>query len=367
MCSSFDGPWSQAGNINPRLTSIVVTSSEHLEKLITNSLSHRRVSATARNAQSSRSYALLTIRVKNKFNPYAQEGQLILVDLAGSERYEDSKAHDKKRMDESRENKSLMNLKECVRAKAKMAAEDEGFVHMPWRNHKLTMLLKPIFDIESRQLSRTLIIAHVLPHIQDSAHSVSTLGYAAPFAMAPPKPRGPAPYDAVDPRTWTHAHTCAWFQENFAEYAREHNREVPVDLDELLPAGMTHLEPVSTAEFVDRVLAARTGDSEGWTADEMREMGTAVVGRLWYLFLAAKTRTRNAVMQSRSVLKEDNHDIGISWTSEEELEAKTAIDSGAGDGGRRAQNNARARMVAEWLALKAAGAPSPLPLVQIDA
>jgi kinesin family member 2/24 len=62
--------------------------------------------------------------------------------LAGSERYEDSKAHDKQRMDESRENnKSLMNLKECVRAKAKMAAED-GFVHIPWRMNKLTMLLK---------------------------------------------------------------------------------------------------------------------------------------------------------------------------------------------------------------------------------
>jgi kinesin family protein 2/24 len=62
--------------------------------------------------------------------------------LAGSERYEDSKDHDKQRMDEVRENnKGLMNLKECVRAKAKMASED-GFVHIPWRAHKLTMLLK---------------------------------------------------------------------------------------------------------------------------------------------------------------------------------------------------------------------------------
>ena len=62
--------------------------------------------------------------------------------LAGSERYEDSKAHDKKRMLESRDNNnSLMQLKECVRAKAKMAQED-GFVHIPWRVNKLTMLLK---------------------------------------------------------------------------------------------------------------------------------------------------------------------------------------------------------------------------------
>lgn len=66
--------------------------------------------------------------------------------LAGSERYEDSKGHDKKRMVESRENNnSLMHLKECVRAKAKMAQED-GFVHIPWRANKLTMLLKVIYS-----------------------------------------------------------------------------------------------------------------------------------------------------------------------------------------------------------------------------
>lgn len=45
-------------------------------------------------------------------------------------------------MDEAKDNnKSLMNLKECVRAKEKMASE-QGFVHIPWRMNKLTMLLK---------------------------------------------------------------------------------------------------------------------------------------------------------------------------------------------------------------------------------
>lgn len=45
-------------------------------------------------------------------------------------------------MDEAKDNnQSLMNLKECVKAKAKMDQED-GFVHIPWRSSKLTMLLK---------------------------------------------------------------------------------------------------------------------------------------------------------------------------------------------------------------------------------
>ncbi|KAK7048332.1 P-loop containing nucleoside triphosphate hydrolase protein [Favolaschia claudopus] len=161
----------KVGNVRPNLISSLIRTSEELEELINKALSHRRTSATLRNATSSRSHALLTISIKNKLLPYADEGQLILVDLAGSERHEDSKDHDKQCMEEARDNnKSLMNLKECVRAKAKMAAED-GFVHIPWRSNKLTMLLKPIFDIESRQPSRAMIIAHVSPHIQDSVHS----------------------------------------------------------------------------------------------------------------------------------------------------------------------------------------------------
>ena len=63
--------------------------------------------------------------------------------LAGSERHDDRKAHDKERMEESRENnKTLMNLKECVRAKAKTAVLEEGFVHIPFRATKLTLALK---------------------------------------------------------------------------------------------------------------------------------------------------------------------------------------------------------------------------------
>ncbi|KII93427.1 hypothetical protein PLICRDRAFT_100491 [Plicaturopsis crispa FD-325 SS-3] len=282
----------KVGDVRPRLISTPVSSSEELQSLITASLLHRRTSATLRNATSSRSHAMLTIRVKNKLLPYAEEGQLILVDLAGSERYEDSKAHDKQRMDESRENnKSLMNLKECVRAKAKMAQED-GFVHIPWRSNKLTMLLKPIFDIESRQRSKTVIIAHVSPHIQDTVHSTNTLGYAAPFRTSVPRPRGPAPYDAADPRTWDEAQTRAWFKDEFASTAG-----VDVDVEKLCPPGMTArvFGGMYTTEFVERVLAA----ARGGEVEDVKTRAVEVVGRLFYLILSAKTRKRNAIMKSR--------------------------------------------------------------------
>ncbi|GJE94690.1 kinesin motor domain-containing protein [Phanerochaete sordida] len=317
------------GDVRPRLISRVVQSAEQLDELITTALSHRRTSATLRNATSSRSHAVLTIRATNKLLPFAEPGQLLLVDLAGSERYEDSKAHDKQRMLESRENNnSLMSLKECVRAKAKMATE-EGFVHIPWRSNKLTMLLKPIFDIESRQPSKTLIIAHVSPHIQDTVHSVNTLSYASPFKTSPPKPRGPAPYDAADPRTWDHEQTVAWLTQEFtkrqrarvvnahkvrAEKAAKDGKKVKplddsapvalvVDIEKLCPRGMTgkHYGQLYTVDFVQRTLEAARLDRE-YTASVVKNMAAEVVGTLYYLILTAKTRKRRAVMQSRKVV-----------------------------------------------------------------
>ncbi|EKM53632.1 uncharacterized protein PHACADRAFT_186255 [Phanerochaete carnosa HHB-10118-sp] len=326
------------GDVRPRLISRVVDSAEQLDELITTALAHRRTSVTLRNATSSRSHAVLTIRVVNKLMPFAEPGQLLLVDLAGSERYEDSKAHDKQRMLESRENNnSLMSLKECVRAKAKMATE-EGFVHIPWRSNKLTMLLKPIFDIESRQPSKTLIIAHVSPHIQDTVHSVNTLSYAAPFKTSPPRPRGPAPYDAADPRTWDHAQTAAWLTQAFtkrqrarvanahklrAERAAKDGTKVApppdtgaplalvVDVGRLCPPGMTarHFGQLYTTEFVQRTLACAhlsgSGSNREFTPSVVKNMAAEVGGALTYLILTAKTRKRRAIMQSRKVMDLD--------------------------------------------------------------
>ncbi|KAJ6594589.1 P-loop containing nucleoside triphosphate hydrolase protein [Mycena capillaripes] len=320
----------KVGDVRPNLISSTVRSSEELEELINKALSHRRTSATLRNATSSRSHAMLTITIKNTLLPYADEGQLILVDLAGSERYEDSKDHDKQRMEEARDNnKSLMNLKECVRAKAKMAAED-GFVHIPWRANKLTMLLKPIFDIESRQPSKTMIIAHVSPHIQDTIHSTNTLSYAAPFKTAPPKLRGPAPYDAADPRTWDHDKTVEWLTTQFTQRAMKSREaewrvkanaaklagrklkplgdvepgqlDLGVDISTICPPGSTakNLGTLYTPQFVQRCLEAQRGNA--FTTDQLKNTAVEMIGKLFYLIITAKTKKRNAIMKSRKKL-----------------------------------------------------------------
>ncbi|KAJ7820427.1 P-loop containing nucleoside triphosphate hydrolase protein [Mycena leptocephala] len=320
----------KVGNVCPSLISSSVRSSAELEELINKALYHRRTTATLRNANSSRSHAMLTITIKNTLLPYADDGQLILVDLAGSERYEDSKDHNKQRMQEARDNnKSLMNLKECVRAKAKMAAED-GFVHIPWRANKLTMLLKPIFDIESRQPSRAIIIANTSPHIQDSVHSTNTLSYASPFKTVPPKPRGPLPYDAEDPRTWDHDKTVEWLTAQFtkrlmksrqAEWSVKAKKAKPagktlrpleepapgeldvgVDIAKICPAGSTgkNLGMLYTTQFVERCLEAQSG--EVLTQNEVKSTAVDVIGAPFYLILTAKSRKRNEIMQSQKKL-----------------------------------------------------------------
>ena len=236
-------------------------------------------------------------------------------------------------MAESRDNNaSLMHLKECVRAKAKMAA-DEGFVHVPWRGNKLTLLLKPIFDPENRQPSKTLIIAHVSPHIQDAVHSVNTLSYAAPFRMGPRKMRGRARYDERDPRTWDHEQTVRWLEEEFGKKARARRVAawkvrarkaelegrklkplddsapvvLPVHIEKVCPEGMTakNYGAMYTMDFVQMCLDGANVDGEEVTRDVVRSAAAEVVGTLYYLILTAKSRGRKEIMKSRKQVSLD--------------------------------------------------------------
>ncbi|KAJ6508726.1 P-loop containing nucleoside triphosphate hydrolase protein [Mycena sanguinolenta] len=303
----------KVGNVWPNLISTTVRTFAELEKLLNEALSLRRT-----NAASSRGHAILTVSIKNTLLPYADEGQLILVDLAGSDQREDSKGHDK----------TLMNLNECMRARAKMPADD-GFVHIPWQANKLTMLLKPILDIESRQPSKAIIIAHVSPHIEDSVHSTNTLSYAESFRTVPPKPRGPTPYDAEDPMTWDHDKTVEWLTAQFTKAALKRRQadynvkakaaqlsgkklktleppapgtlDLGIDVLGICPPGSTakNLGTLDTPQFVERCLAARAG--KVWEVYALKSVAVDVAGNLLHLILAAKShwQKRNGIMKSR--------------------------------------------------------------------
>ena len=96
---------------------------------------------------------------------------MLLVDLAGSERAADCQSNNRTRRLEGAEiNKSLLALKECIRAL------DMKNGHIPFRASKLTMVLRDSFI--NAAVSKIVMIACVNPGSSSSDHTVNTLRYA---------------------------------------------------------------------------------------------------------------------------------------------------------------------------------------------
>lgn len=91
------------------------------------------------------------------------------IDLAGSERGGDVKTSNRKtRMDGAEINKSLLALKECIRAL------DMEKKHLPFRGSKLTLVLKDSFIGKCK----TVMIGNISPAIESTENTLNTLRYA---------------------------------------------------------------------------------------------------------------------------------------------------------------------------------------------
>jgi kinesin family protein 2/24 len=129
----------------------------------------RTTHATAINRDSSRSHAVCCVFLRGESG--GVHGKWTLVDLAGSERAADSKSSIRQRRVEGAQiNKSLLALKECIRAMCVREA------HIPFRASKLTLVLRDAFI--SRCPSKTVMIACISPGMLSADHSVNTLRYS---------------------------------------------------------------------------------------------------------------------------------------------------------------------------------------------
>ena len=112
---------------------------EDLMQVISYGLSVRTTGVTGANLDSSRSHAVLQIALKDSRNGRLF-GKMSFIDLAGSERGADTLDQNKQtRIDGAEINKSLLALKECIRAL------DQDKKHTPFRGSKLTQVLKDSF------------------------------------------------------------------------------------------------------------------------------------------------------------------------------------------------------------------------------
>ncbi|KAK1294056.1 Diatom spindle kinesin 1 [Acorus calamus] len=143
----------------------------------------RSTGSTGANEESSRSHAILQLAIK-KHNEVIESkryndgnelrggkviGKISFIDLAGSERGADTTDNDRQTRIEGAEiNKSLLALKECIRAL------DNDQIHIPFRGSKLTEVLRDSFVGNSR----TVMISCISPNAGSCEHTLNTLRYA---------------------------------------------------------------------------------------------------------------------------------------------------------------------------------------------
>ncbi|CAI5650192.1 unnamed protein product [Oreochromis niloticus] len=149
------------------LRDVRVDSVSSLLEVISRGTAERTQGMSGVNPLSSRSHALLQIQLRDSNQQIA--GRMWFVDLAGSERASDTKEPDRQsRMEGAEINQSLLALKECIRSL------DQEQSHTPFRQSKLTQVLKDSFVGDSM----TCMIANISPGHTATEHTLNTLRYA---------------------------------------------------------------------------------------------------------------------------------------------------------------------------------------------
>ncbi|CAD8089029.1 unnamed protein product [Paramecium primaurelia] len=140
---------------------------------------NRSKEATDANKESSRSHAILQVQVECKDKASGLQEQIIqskfsLVDLAGSERAANTNNRGQRMIEGANINKSLLVLGNCIQSLSE--ANEKGIKNpfIPFRNSKLTRLLKDSLGGNCR----TVMISNVTPAVSSFEETYNTLVYA---------------------------------------------------------------------------------------------------------------------------------------------------------------------------------------------
>lgn len=147
-----------------------VSSLEELQAVIREGRERRHVAATKLNIDSSRSHLIVIITVEtiDQQTQQVATGKLTLCDLAGSERLKKSGSVGEQLKEAQSINRALSALGDVIESIT------QGAKHVPYRNHKLTMLLSDSIGGSAK----TLMLVNCSPSALSTDETISSLNYA---------------------------------------------------------------------------------------------------------------------------------------------------------------------------------------------
>ncbi|XWS47617.1 hypothetical protein CRYUN_Cryun14cG0167600 [Craigia yunnanensis] len=152
-------------------TVMPISTSEELKSIIQRGSERRHISGAQMNEESSRSHLILSVVIEsiNFQTQSVARGKLSFVDLAGSERVKKSGSVGDQLKEAQSINKSLSAIGEVI------SALSSGSQHIPYRNHKLTMLMSDSLGGNAK----TLIFVNISPAESNLDETYNSLTYAS--------------------------------------------------------------------------------------------------------------------------------------------------------------------------------------------
>ncbi|KAE9601878.1 hypothetical protein Lal_00040815 [Lupinus albus] len=161
------------GIVAAGLTQYRAYSTDEVMALLQQGNQNRTTEPTRANETSSRSHAILQVVVEyrdrdSSMNIVNRVGKLSLIDLAGSERAHATDQRTVRSLEGANINRSLLALSSCINALV------EGKKHIPYRNSKLTQLLKDSLG----GTCNTVMIANISPSNLSFGETQNTVHWA---------------------------------------------------------------------------------------------------------------------------------------------------------------------------------------------
>lgn len=156
-----------------------VSSASAVHALLRRAARERRTESTLCNDRSSRSHVIFQLSLTGSRDDGLHckqvNGLLSLVDLAGSERLEKSGASGERMREAQHINRSLAALGDVVEALARRGQKSASSHHIPYRNSRLTMLLRDSLGGDAK----ALMFVNVSPCLSQLGETLSSLRFAA--------------------------------------------------------------------------------------------------------------------------------------------------------------------------------------------